>query len=324
MSFQSYQPLRSQILSNEELKRLNEPKPIIAIRDTLISWLIILACWGLVANFTNWFLVLLVIPIIGTQYYSLQVIGHDGLHRRLFKSNKTNDLFTNCFIFAPIFAINRLNRINHMVHHRETSTEEDPDRHKYTHSGKTDRVGFILFITGLANFLPTMKNIFNPDRSRSHSSDKKAGKHTIFEIALILVWQLALLGGLTYWIGWWAFPVLWLLPVYMFTFVGDLLRVFCEHSMIMDDPEADRTKRLITYSSNPLERMFFAPHNMNYHAAHHLWPSIPYYNLPEADRSIRECSLKDNFIYRSSYLGYIVNYVKHYLSGTRYGDVNEV
>ena len=325
MSFQSYQPLRSKILPKEVLLRLNEPKPIVAIKDTFISWLIILSSWSLVAYFPHWFVVLLVVPIIGSQYYALHIIGHDGLHRRLFKSNRNNDLFANCFIYAPIFAITRLNRVNHMVHHRETSTLEDPDRHKYTHNGKTDRVGFVLFLAGLANLIPTLKNIFKPDNSKiSKSEARESNKRTLSETLLIIVWQITIFVGLTYFVAWWAYPVLWLIPVYVFTFVGDLLRVFCEHSMLMDDDEADKTLRLISYTSNPVERMFFAPHNMNLHAAHHLWPSIPYYNLPEADKAIRECSMKDNFYYRSSYLEYIFNYAKRYLSNTKCGDKHEI
>ena len=45
--------------------------------------------------------------------------------------------------------------------------------------------------------------------------------------------------------------------------------------------------RLITYLSNPVERLFVAPLNMNYHAVHHLYPSIPYYHLAVADREVR-------------------------------------
>ena len=29
------------------------------------------------------------------------------------------------------------------------------------------------------------------------------------------------------------------------------------------------------------EKWFFAPHMVNYHLEHHLYPSVPFYNLPE-------------------------------------------
>ncbi|MEM8542012.1 MAG: fatty acid desaturase, partial [Pseudomonadota bacterium] len=31
----------------------------------------------------------------------------------------------------------------------------------------------------------------------------------------------------------------------------------------------------------PIERFFFAPHNVSYHADHHMFPSVPFYRLPE-------------------------------------------
>ena len=52
------------------------------------------------------------------------------------------------------------------------------------------------------------------------------------------------------------------------------LRSFVEHSHPESDAKADE-HRLITFVSNRIERLFVAPMNMNYHAAHHLWVGIP-------------------------------------------------
>jgi fatty acid desaturase len=48
--------------------------------------------------------------------------------------------------------------------------------------------------------------------------------------------------------------------------------------------------------------------NMNYHAAHHLWPSIPYHNLPVADREIRRLPAAAGLEWRRSYAGYLLRY----------------
>jgi fatty acid desaturase len=104
-----------------------------------------------------------------------------------------------------------------------------------------------------------------------------------------------------------------LAPIYVFAYRADLVRVFCEHSMMVTDDAADHSMRLVTYRSNWLEKLFFAPHNMNYHMAHHLWPSIPYYNLPEADRLIRasEIARSDSrLVWRKSYVGYLIAYAR--------------
>ena len=49
---------------------------------------------------------------------------------------------------------------------------------------------------------------------------------------------------------------------------------------------------------------------MNYHTAHHLWTSIPYYNLHRADRIIRERNTSADLIWRRSYLGTILDYFR--------------
>jgi fatty acid desaturase len=54
--------------------------------------------------------------------------------------------------------------------------------------------------------------------------------------------------------------------------------------------------------------MFFAPMNMNFHAAHHLWVSIPYYNLPKADALMRAHPLATSLEWRRSYVGYLIRY----------------
>jgi fatty acid desaturase len=101
--------------------------------------------------------------------------------------------------------------------------------------------------------------------------------------------------------------VLWLLPVFAFTFLMDNLRTFCEHSHPESDASADQ-HRLISYLSHPVERWFISPMNMNLHAIHHLWPSIPYYNLPEATRRVRSSTQPNPLEWRTSYLKYLWRY----------------
>ena len=57
-----------------------------------------------------------------------------------------------------------------------------------------------------------------------------SSSYTSHNLALLAGWQLLLIGGLTLAIGWWAFPVLWLAPVYLFAYLGDNFRTFAEHS----------------------------------------------------------------------------------------------
>ena len=48
--------------------------------------------------------------------------------------------------------------------------------------------------------------------------------------------------------------------------------------------------------------------NMNYHAVHHIWPSIPYYNLPAADAIVKSRNTSYKLEWRYSYLDYLKRY----------------
>lgn len=309
---EDYHPYRQIILSRDELRELSTLTPIVAVRDSIWNWFVIVAAWCAVAQMPSWWTVGLAILVVGTRYYSLAIIGHDGLHRRLFRDIRHNDLFNDLVIMGPIGAITRVNRANHIEHHRVTAQKIDPDRHKYLHDGKEPTFPFLFFLTGLSNLWPTVRNVFLNKGSNATPSQISKPGYSLRDLAILVLWQTCLIAGLSYFIGWWAYPVLWLLPVYVFTYRADLVRVFCEHSMLMPDDQADSTLRMVHYESNWLERQFFAPNNMNCHIAHHLWPGIPYYNLPIAEAKVlawgRAEGSSDRIVWRASYVRYLIDY----------------
>jgi fatty acid desaturase len=306
----SYLPYRYSLLSPNRIRELSKLRPLRALVDVAMCWAWIAAGIGMVAIHPAWWTVLIAIPVIGNRYYGLFIIGHDGMHRRLFPNIKRNDFWTDLLVLAPIGAITRINNRNHLLHHRHLATIEDPDRHKHACFNKAERMELLGYLSGILSALLTAKGVFvtrGKNGQRHNKSDSEFDGYTLRDFALLGGWFVVLAGGLTWLIGWWAYPVLWLLPVYSFTFLGDNFRSFAEHSHPEGDEAADQ-HRLITYASNPIERMFVAPMNMNYHTAHHLWPSIPYYNLPAADREMRELGELSGLEWRSSYFGYLFAY----------------
>jgi fatty acid desaturase len=316
MLAQAYLPFRTSLITKQDLRTLSLQKPGIAIRDTLLHWALIIAAYAIVVAYPNIWTGGGAFVAVGINLYGLYIIGHDGLHRRLFASEALNDLWNDLFVVGPFGAITRVNRHNHMHHHKVTCLPEDPDRHKYTHEHKEPVLPFMVFLTGLANLGPAVRNVFMPKAKRAAMKVDAASApqecYKLRDVAILLGWQAGLIGGLTYSVGWWGYPLLWAAPAYVFAYRGDLIRVFCEHSALTDDAAADDSMRLITYKSFWVERLLFAPHNMNYHMPHHLWPSIPYYNLPEADRLIRNSELvrtgDDRLVWRSSYLSHLFRY----------------
>jgi fatty acid desaturase len=302
-----YQHWRTNLLTIERVRALSILRPDRVVIDTIRCWLVILAAWMAVARWTEWWVVLLAIPVIGSSYYALFIIGHDGLHRRLFGRRWLNDLYNDLFILGPIGAITRINDKNHLSHHHYLATDHDPDRHRHGCFNKT-RLGELFgYLSGVTSFVRSVKQVFF--NKQTAQADAARPSHSVRDLAILLAWQVLLIGGLSWAIGWWAFPVLWLVPVYVFTFLADNFRTFAEHSYPAPDDDMD-DRRLITFLSNPLERMFIAPMNMNYHAVHHLYPSIPYVNLPTADREVRLKSAAAGLVWRHTYLGYLLGYAR--------------
>jgi len=296
---------RRAVLAPDQVRKLSRLRPVCVVVDAMVCWVTILAAWALVAIWPDPWTVLLAIPLIGSRYYGLFIIGHDGLHHRLFREVRHNDLFNDVVVLGAIGAITRINNRNHLDHHHRLATDRDPDRHKHGCFNKTTSIELLGFLTGATSILRSVANVFV--RRAPGAGNVSTQRYTLRDAAILLGWQVVLIGGLSLGIGWWAWPVLWLLPVYVFAFLGDNLRSFAEHSHPEPDGEADG-HRLITYVSNPLERWFVAPMNMNFHAAHHLWPSVPYYNLPIADAEMRRLPGAEALEWRGSYLGYLWRY----------------
>src|SRR5215203_3145274 len=122
-----YRKYRRSLLTPQRVRELSKLRPVLVVRDTLLCWLVIVACWVGVAAYPKWWTVALAVVIVGTRAYALMIIAHDGLHRRLCNGVRANDLFNDLFIVGSFGAVTRLNNRNHLSHHQHLGTDHDPD-----------------------------------------------------------------------------------------------------------------------------------------------------------------------------------------------------
>jgi fatty acid desaturase len=255
------------------------------LRDVALRWGLILGGWTLLhlSGSPNW-----MIPIVsawtGINFYALFIIGHDGMHRRHSRSVVLNDAINDVLVLAPMFALTRRNRTNHMLHHALLALPEDPDRYKYERSAKRSRAAFIAELTGMTMLISVVKNVFLRRAAVAPGQSRVAW--SLRDCAILLVVNATLISGLTFVFGWWGYVLLWLIPVYVFVYCADLLRTYLEHATLAEESNVE--KRLSTFDAPWWERQLFAPMNMNCHCVHHLYPSIPYFNLAEADALARQ------------------------------------
>ena len=78
---------------------------------------------------------------------------------------------------------------------------------------------------------------------------------------------------------WWAYPLLWLVPLLTWMMVITRIRNIAEHAVVPDSDDPLRNTR--TTRANLIERALIAPYFVNYHLEHHLLYYVPCYNLPK-------------------------------------------
>ncbi len=81
------------------------------------------------------------------------------------------------------------------------------------------------------------------------------------------------------------------------------VRQAAEHAAVPDLFSLDPRDNTRTVRISPLERLFVAPHNINYHLEHHILASVPVYRLPRMHQLLIE-----NGFYKD------VDFVKGYFS----------
>lgn len=256
------------------LGELAEVNGLGAGRAILTQW----AAIGLAAAVAiwcgQWWSYLPAIVVIATRQHALLVLMHDGAHRLLARRRFVNDLASDLFLAFPLFVSTTLYRNHHFLHHRFLNSDADPDvadsRESHT------RVGWLLVFLADIGGRGFMK-VLRSGSDFSMLSFLTGGDR---ERRLVPAWQfvsfaafwIAVAVSLTLLDGWIQFLLLWVLP--MFTVLSLILhvRAVAEHAGCDSVPTIGGTRTVIP---GVLERLLFAPVNVNYHLAHHLFPGVP-------------------------------------------------
>lgn len=245
------------------------------------TWLGIALCWWAVGIFGPWAL-LLAVPLIGTLQYHLNVLGHDGLHYLLSNSRRVNDALCRWLLHGPHGAPLGAMRRNHLNHHTQFGSAADLDRQYYDTRRFTSAAAFRLWLGSAllgGMTLPIILKLLGRGAGRSDASQptKLPGPQEQTKDRLSVVLSQAWI-AVACWLctGWWyAYLPLWLLPMLTVMVGLNSLRSCLEHAQA-----ASGEPGLHSFASNPVERFFLSPFNMNVHAEHHLVPAVPWHHLP--------------------------------------------
>jgi fatty acid desaturase len=252
------------------------------------NWLVIIGMIVLCSYFFHPLLYLVSVIVIGARMHALAILMHDATHFRFLKNRKWNDILTNWLCMYPLFSDLATYRQNHLRHHRHLNTDDDPDW--VNKLGKKDFsfpkskrefittvLSYFLLYKGVKDAVWFLKR-FNAPKKKSNKKGKLDYKRLAFYVILALV--------LTLTNGWKMVGLYWLVPYFSTFFMLQYIRSVAEHFGELAYDHLLTSSR--TVKANAVERFLIAPHNVGYHLEHHLYPAVPFYNLPKLHQLLME------------------------------------
>ncbi|HEY3076764.1 MAG TPA: fatty acid desaturase family protein [Burkholderiales bacterium] len=234
--------------------------------------------------------------IIGTRQHALFVIAHDAAHYLLYEPRWLNDLVGRlCAMLQGLSMCTY--RVIHRLHHNNLYGALDPDTALHGGyprgrmylirkllrdlSGLTAWKTYAYFLGG-APALNTATNVaVRPldDTSAKLRAEAREDRNAVIFLHVVVLFLLAISGYLL------QYLVLWVLPLVTVVQAILRLRAIAEHGATTDFSSPLTAAR--TNLAPAWLRWLIFPHNVNYHVEHHLYASVPQYNLPRLHQELK-------------------------------------
>jgi fatty acid desaturase len=230
---------------------------------------------------------------MGYLWMSVVTFMHDCTHLVLFKKRWKNWVFGIVSTLPlPITFVSFMD--DHLAHHKYNRSPKDPDAFTM---GARKFPDFLLFyayilIGGLLtaihfNFIYPVQKL-RGTKLWIHIGEL-ALRAVVYGVMISWASQAGVLGKLL---------SVWLIPVLLFSWLNSI-RFIAEH---YDTPwDAGQLSGTRTIISNPVNRFFW--NNINYHIGHHVFPAVPWYNLPRLHEAMVPAIEKAGAVVDPSYIG---------------------
>ena len=285
----------------QELTRRSSWRATLAVLEDLL--VLALAIAAALAYWPNPFVIAIAVVFIGTRQHALFIITHDAAHYLLYEHRWLNDLVGRACAMPSGLSMCSY-RVIHRMHHNNLYGELDPDTalHGGYPRGRMYLVRKLLKdIAGLtawktyAYFLfaaPALNTSTNKalrpldDTSNRLRDDARRDRNWVvaFHVAALAV---AAWGGYLL-----PYLILWVLPLVTVVQAILRLRAIAEHGATTDF-SSPLTAARTNLGPAWLCWLLF-PHNVNHHIEHHLYASVPMYNLPRLHAEMRRRGILDD------------------------------
>jgi fatty acid desaturase len=238
--------------------------------------------------------------LIACSMSGLTILMHDGNHGLLFKSHSLNRWVGFICGLPGLVAVSAYRSI-HLQHHRKLHTDEDPDNIETASKKSMPLVLFyyVFFVVGTYLYLPFV----------ALTGFKLANRRVKIEIAVEYLLMAVVLMSIFVVVPISTLMQVWLIPLVIAAQISNV-RGLAEHGMTTGGSPFTDTRTVV---SNRF--VSFMMCNLNYHLEHHLFPGIPWYNLPKLHRLLQdEFKRAGSSVYRS-YTEFLMDFVKRSFKG---------
>lgn len=277
---------KSERLDSTIIRELSQLNPLRSIAHIVFEYVFILSAIVLCSMYWHPAFYIVCVMWIGARQHALGILMHEAAHYRIVKSKRINDFIGEVFLSFPLLISMKNYRTNHLAHHRHMNTDEDPDWvRKDTHEwefpkSRTDLFWMLIKIVLGMNIVSMLKTIWtvNKGEKKEKSVDRRL-------LVSKLAYYAVLIATLSYF-GWWSeYLLFWIVPMFTWLQVIFRIRSIAEHFGIEYDHVFTQARN--TYPSL-FDRLFIASKNVWYHLDHHLYPTVPFYNLPQLHEKLNE------------------------------------
>ncbi len=281
------------------LKELARPAPARLLLQTAFEWSCIVALVVAAASVSHPAFSAACMLLIATRQHALLTLMHEYAHHQFSRRRAwLNDLIGDVFTALPFFITVHGFRRNHLAHHRHVATGQDPNwvaslKKSKFHFPKTRRQFAIEVLKhGLGRYtLADLKGY-----------TVNAGMSTHLPRATRLraaAWGITLAGMATYFGLWEVLLLYWIVPLATFLMAILYLRDVGEH-FGMPAPGIERSRTVL---AGWLERLLIAQNGVNFHAEHHLFPSVPFFRLRRLHQALMQsAAYRANAVITRGYL----------------------
>ncbi len=282
----------------------------VSARNDWMGPLLILHAWAIIAAamaVAIWqpLLIPVSIMLIGARQLGLTILMHDAAHGALHSNKAVNDFIGHWLAGAPMGGHLKAYRAYHLTHHKFAQQAEDPDlilSKPFPITRASLRRKLIRDLTGQTFYKQKTNQFANAlglgiKPGKGAENRAQSAREAVIPMVITNVIIFSVLTLLGYW---WAYFVLWLLPMATWMMMITRLRNIAEHAVVPDNNDPMRHAR--TTLANPLEGLLLAPYWVNYHCEHHMFMHVPCYRLGTAHRALAAKGITSRMEVQHGYL----------------------